>query len=87
MNATSPNGNNNGVLNKLENRGIRYAHCYSVDNISIKIRDPIIIGHALKASVEVTAKDMPKSVANESLWVICRLGVKIHVVEYSEMGP
>ncbi|KAF8938745.1 UDP-N-acetylglucosamine pyrophosphorylase, partial [Dissophora ornata] len=87
MIATSPNGNSDGVLNTLENRGIRYAHCYSVDNISIKIRDAIIIGHALKASVEVTAKAIPKSVANEPLWVIYRLGVKIHIVEYSKMDP
>ncbi|KAF8923847.1 hypothetical protein BGZ58_002461 [Dissophora ornata] len=72
---------------KLKNQGVWHAQCYSVDNISIKVGDPIIIGHALKVSVDVTAKAMPKFVANEPLRVICRLGAKIHIVEYSEMDP
>lgn len=93
--ATSPNGNgglylalhSEGVLDKLQKRGIQYAHCYSVDNILIRIGDPVGIGHALKAHADVTAKVMPKTMATEPLGVICRLGGKIKVVEYSEMDP
>ncbi|KAG0049392.1 UDP-N-acetylglucosamine pyrophosphorylase [Gryganskiella cystojenkinii] len=93
--ATSPNGNgglywalhSEGVLDELAKRGVQYAHCYSVDNILIRIGDPVGIGHALKASADVTAKVMPKTMATEPLGVICRLGGKIKVVEYSEMDP
>ncbi|KAG0326466.1 UDP-N-acetylglucosamine pyrophosphorylase [Dissophora globulifera] len=95
MLATSPNGNGGlywalhqeGVLDKLQRQGIQYAHCYSVDNILIKVGDPIGIGHALKSSADVTAKVMPKTMATEPLGVICRLGGKIKVVEYSEIDP
>ncbi|KAI7818982.1 nucleotide-diphospho-sugar transferase [Gamsiella multidivaricata] len=93
--ATSPNGNGGlywalrreGVLDELAKRGVRYAHCYSVDNILIKIGDPIGIGHALETGADVTAKAMPKTRATEPLGMICRLGGKIKVVEYSEMDP
>ncbi|KAF9914554.1 UDP-N-acetylglucosamine pyrophosphorylase [Lobosporangium transversale] len=93
--ATSPNGNgglywalhSEKVLEELQERGIRYIHCYSVDNILIKIGDPVGIGHAIKEGSDVTAKAAPKTVAAEPLGVICRLGGKIKVVEYSEMDP
>lgn len=95
MIATSPNGNGGlywamhkeGVLDELEKRGIRFAHSYSVDNILIKVGDPIAIGHALQEGADVTAKVMPKTMATEPLGVICRLAGKIKVVEYSEMDP
>ncbi|KAF9930665.1 UDP-N-acetylglucosamine pyrophosphorylase [Linnemannia zychae] len=91
--ATSPNGNGSifwalyteGVLDELKRRGILYTHSYSVDNILIKVGDPVGIGHALATNADVTAKVMPKTRANEPLGVICHLNGQIKVVEYSEM--
>ncbi|KAG0092198.1 UDP-N-acetylglucosamine pyrophosphorylase [Podila epicladia] len=93
--ATSPNGNgglywslhSEGVLEKLTQRGIEYAHTYSVDNILIRIGDPVGFGHAIQQHADVTAKVMPKTMATEPLGVICRSGGKIKVAEYSEIDP
>ncbi|KAF9581817.1 UDP-N-acetylglucosamine pyrophosphorylase [Lunasporangiospora selenospora] len=95
MIATSPNGNGGlywalyreGVLDWLQGRGVQYVHCYSVDNILIKIGDPIGIGHMVKMRADVTAKVMPKTMPTEPLGVICRQNGSIKVVEYSEMDP
>ncbi|KAK3813552.1 MAG: UDP-N-acetylglucosamine pyrophosphorylase-like protein [Linnemannia elongata] len=91
--ATSPNGNGGifwalhteGVLETLQKRGILYTHSYSVDNILIKIGDPVGIGHALATNADVTAKVMPKTRAEEPLGVICHINGQVKVVEYSEM--
>ncbi|KAG0059830.1 UDP-N-acetylglucosamine pyrophosphorylase [Linnemannia elongata] len=91
--ATSPNGNGGifwalhteGVLEALQKRGILYTHSYSVDNILIKIGDPIGIGHALATKADVTAKVMPKTRSDEPLGVICHINGHVKVVEYSEM--
>ncbi|KAF9904411.1 UDP-N-acetylglucosamine pyrophosphorylase [Linnemannia zychae] len=91
--ATSPNGNGGvfwalyteGVLEILQKRSILYTHSYSVDNILIKIGDPVGIGHALATNADVTAKVMPKTRADEPLGVICHLNGQIKVIEYSEM--
>lgn len=91
--ATSPNGNGgifwalhtDGVLKTLQERGILYAHIYSVDNILIKIGDPVGIGHALATNADVTVKVMPKTRADEPLGVICHINGQVKVVEYSEM--
>ncbi|KAF9138702.1 UDP-N-acetylglucosamine pyrophosphorylase [Linnemannia schmuckeri] len=91
--AASPNGNGGifwalhteGVLEALQKRGILYTHIYSVDNILIKIGDPVGIGHALATNADVTSKVMPKTRANEPLGVICHINGLVKVVEYSEM--
>ncbi|KAG0025401.1 UDP-N-acetylglucosamine pyrophosphorylase [Podila clonocystis] len=93
--ATSPNGNgglylslhSEGVLDQLAQRGVEYAHTYSVDNILIRIGDPLGFGHAIQQHADVTAKVMPKTMATEPLGVICRSGGKVKVVEYSEIDP
>ncbi|KAF8928287.1 hypothetical protein BGZ47_001718 [Haplosporangium gracile] len=91
--ATSPNGNGGifwalhteGVLESLQKRGILYTHSCSVDNILVKIGDPVGIGHALTTNADVTSKVMPKTRANEPLGVICHINGQVKVVEYSEM--
>ncbi|KAG0225754.1 UDP-N-acetylglucosamine pyrophosphorylase, partial [Actinomortierella wolfii] len=95
MLATSPNGNGGlywalykeGILDELERRGVQYVHSFSVDNILTKIADPIGIGYAIQTQADVMAKVVPKLMPEEPLGVICRLGDKIKVVEYSELDP
>ncbi|KAF9098404.1 UDP-N-acetylglucosamine pyrophosphorylase [Mortierella sp. GBA35] len=76
--ATAPNGNG-------ESFGHSTPRAYSVDNILIKIGDPVGIGHALATNADVTAKVMPKTRADEPLGVICHINGQVKVVEYSEM--
>lgn len=90
----SPDGNgglykaikDNHVLEDMLNNGIKHIHMYCVDNVLVKIADPVFIGYAIKNNFKLCTKSVRKTDPSEKVGLIVTKNGKPTVIEYSEIN-
>lgn len=91
--ARSPDGNgglywalkNQGVLEDLEKKDVRFLHVFCVDNVLVRVADPVFMGYCISKKAEAGNKAVEKICPDEAVGVVCKVEGKIQVVEYSEI--
>lgn len=90
----SPNGNGGvfeslsktGALDWFEGKGVDFLHLCGVDNVLLKVCDPVFLGFAHTQNVDIANKVVEKLSWDENVGVLAMKGGKIAVVEYSELS-
>lgn len=90
----APNGNggvhsaiaNSGALKHMREHGVEHLHIYGVDNVLVKIADPVFIGYCATMKADAANKVVLKENPHERVGVMCERGGTASVCEYSEIS-
>ena len=75
------------IFEDMEKHGVEALDCCSVDNILVRLGDPIFAGYCKSSGIECGARVVAKSYPEEKVGVFAQRGGKLQVVEYSELDP
>ncbi|MCR5146106.1 MAG: UDPGP type 1 family protein [Clostridia bacterium] len=76
----------NGIIYDMQTRGVEWAFIGPVDNILVKMVDPVLLGVTLDRKVLAAGKSVVKAGPSEKVGVFCKRNGKPGVVEYTEIS-
>ena len=74
-----------GALEDIMRRGIEELSYFQVDNVLVKVVDPVFIGYHRKERAQMSSKVVRKAYPEEKVGVIGRRGGRLSVIEYSDL--
>lgn len=75
----------NKVMEDMKTRGIEWIFIGGVDNVLVKMVDPILMGVAIDEKVPAAGKSVVKAYPEEKVGVFCKKNGKPSVIEYTEL--
>ena len=76
----------NNITTDMEKRGVKWAFIGPVDNVLVKMVDPILLGIMIDKNVSAGGKSVVKANPSEKVGVFCKKNGKPGVVEYTEIS-
>lgn len=76
----------NNIIEDMKQKGIKWAFIGPVDNVLVKMVDPIFIGLCEAKKVLVGGKSIIKAYPEERVGVFCKKNAKPSVIEYTEIS-
>ena len=74
-----------GIIEDMKNNGIEWIFVGGVDNILLKIVDPLLVGITVSENNEIASKSVIKTNPRERAGVFCKIDGKPGIIEYSEL--
>lgn len=75
-----------GALKDMEDRGITEISYFQVDNVLVRVLDPVFVGYHAGAGAEMSSKVLRKTHPEEKVGVIGVRNGKLAVIEYSDLS-
>ncbi len=75
-----------GALADLVDRGIEEISYFQVDNVLVKVLDPVFIGYHRKEAAQMSSKVVRKAYPEEKVGIIGKRAGKLSVIEYSDLS-
>lgn len=76
----------NGITYDMKEKGIEWVFVGGVDNVLVKMVDPVLTGIATKNNTLVAGKSLVKANPQERVGVFCKKNGKPSVIEYTEIS-
>lgn len=74
------------VLQHMKHHGIQHVHVYCVDNVLVRVADPVFLGYCYSKRAECGHKVVAKRSPDEPVGILCkRRDSTVVVLEYSEL--
>ena len=62
----------NGIIYEMQNKGIEWVFIGGVDNVLVKMVDPVLIGLSIERNVLAAGKSVVKANPHEKVGVFCK---------------
>ncbi|MBD3288673.1 UDPGP type 1 family protein [candidate division KSB1 bacterium] len=91
---TNPNGHggtlfslyDSGSLADMKKRGVEEIFYFQVDNVLLRMCDPVFLGYHVQDNAEMSSKVVPKKHPMEKVGVLGIMDGRLSVVEYSDLS-
>lgn len=74
-----------GIIRDMKQNGVKWVYISSVDNILLKMVEPILLGLTIKQNNQIGSKTIVKRNAKEKVGVFCSKNGRPSVIEYTEI--